>query len=127
MVAFGTALLQADAERMGEALVHLGFETRSGEEAALSEIAAVFLEAAQAIRGDRRVERETIERLRAEIPENVRANPIVRVPHDLVLVGRALALLSGVNAALGARIDLFRTIAPYALGVSPPQRENPDA
>jgi len=112
-------LLQADSERMGRALVFMGFEARSGDDAALAEIAAVFLEAAQAVREEQRVQRETIERLRSEIPEHVRANPIVRIPHHLVLVGRALALLSGVNAALGARIDLFRTIAPYALGVAP--------
>ena len=118
VVAFGTALLQADAARMGEALVSLGFETRSGNDADLDEISAVFLEAAQAVRQERRVQRETIERLRNDIPEHVRANPIVRIPHHLVLVGRALALLSGVNAALGVRIDLFRTIAPYALGVA---------
>ena len=117
VVDFATALLQGDAGRMGKALSELGFETRDGRDAALDEIADVMLRAGQAIREDARVQRETIDRLRREIPEHVRANPIVRVPHHLVLAGRTLALLSGVNAALGARVDLLRTIAPYALGM----------
>jgi predicted unusual protein kinase regulating ubiquinone biosynthesis (AarF/ABC1/UbiB family) len=117
VVDFATALLQGDSDRMGKALSELGFETRDGEDSGLEELAAVLLGAAQAIRGDARVQRETIERLRAEIPAHVRENPIVRVPHHLVLVGRALALLSGVNSSLGAQVDFFRTIAPYALGL----------
>ena len=114
---FATSLLQGDAGRMGRALSELGFETRDGRDAALDEIAEVMLRAGQAIREDARVQRETIERLRKEVPEHVRANPIVRVPHHLILAGRTLALLSGVNAALGARVDFLRTIAPYALGM----------
>ncbi len=117
VVDFATALLQGDSERMGKALSELGFETRDGQDSGLQDLAAVLLGAGQAIRADARVQRETIERLRAEIPSHVRENPIVRVPHHLVLVARALALLSGVNAALGANVDFFRTIAPYALGL----------
>lgn len=117
VVDFASALLEGNTARMGGALVALGFETRDGRAAALDEIARVMLAAGEAIRKDGRVQRETLERLREEIPAHVRANPIVRVPHHLVLVGRALALLSGVNAALGARVDFLRTIAPYALGV----------
>ena len=117
VVDFAAALLQGDAERMGRALADLGFETRDGRDTALDEIAQVMLRAGQTIREDGRVRPETIERLRAEIPAEVRANPIVRVPHHLVLAGRALALLSGVSAALGAKVDFMRTIAPYALGM----------
>ena len=116
-VAFAAALLQGDAKAMGHALVELGFETRDGREEAVHEIAELMLHAGQEIRKNGRIDPEIVERLREEIPEHVRKNPIVRIPHHLVLVGRAIALLSGVNAALGARIDFLRTITPYVMGV----------
>ena len=49
------------------------------------------------------------------LPEHIRANPIVHVPTHLVLLGRVLALLSGVNRSLGARLDLPSLILPYAM------------
>ena len=48
------------------------------------------------------------------LPDHIRQNPIVRVPTHLVLLGRVLALLSGVNRTLGARLDLPSLILPYA-------------
>jgi predicted unusual protein kinase regulating ubiquinone biosynthesis (AarF/ABC1/UbiB family) len=57
------------------------------------------------------------ERFGREIPERIRENPIVRVPTHLVLLGRVLGLLSGVNRSLDARIDLARTIFPYVMGL----------
>ena len=57
---------------------------------------------------------ETVARLREEIPARVRANPLVRIPHHLVLVGRTLGLLSGLSKELGARVDLLKVAAPWA-------------
>ena len=44
----------------------------------------------------------------------MRENPLVRIPHHLVLVGRTLGLLSGVSRELGARVDLLRIAAAAA-------------
>jgi hypothetical protein len=38
------------------------------------------------------------------------------VPTHLVLLGRVLGLLSGVNRSLESELDLARTILPYAAG-----------
>ena len=38
------------------------------------------------------------------------------VPGHLVLIARVLALLSGVSHSLGSKVDLMRTLMPYALG-----------
>jgi len=54
--------------------------------------------------------------LNDEIPEMIRANPIVRVPSHILLIGRVLGLLSGLGRTLDSRVDLLRTILPYALG-----------
>jgi predicted unusual protein kinase regulating ubiquinone biosynthesis (AarF/ABC1/UbiB family) len=116
-IEFASALLKGDADAMGEALFDLGFETRDQKAESLREIAALVLELSQRYReGVARKERDFVERFGREIPERVRANPIVRIPTHLVLLGRVLALLSGVNRSLETRLDLAPIILPYVMG-----------
>jgi predicted unusual protein kinase regulating ubiquinone biosynthesis (AarF/ABC1/UbiB family) len=118
---FVAALIQGKTELMAHALAELGFETRDGREASLLDIADVVLRVGKELRAQRTVRPETVEQLRREIPERVRRNPIVRIPHHLVLLGRVIGLLSGVSSSLGAKIDVVQTIAPYALRTPPPR------
>jgi len=117
-VEFAAALLRGEPAAMAEALVALGFETRDGRPESLVEIAGFVLEAAQRFRHGVRLEPAS-GRVFREIPDLIRENPIVRVPSHLVLLGRVLGLLSGVNRSLDARVDLARTIFPYVMGVTP--------
>jgi len=116
---FAAGLIRGDTALMARSLVELGFETRDGEPQALNEVAAVILHAAQEVRAQAGLDPKLLQRLRKEIPERVRRNPIVRIPHHLVLVGRVVGLLSGVQSSLGTRVDLLRAVAPYALGTPP--------
>jgi predicted unusual protein kinase regulating ubiquinone biosynthesis (AarF/ABC1/UbiB family) len=118
---FVAALIQGRTGLMAHALAELGFETRDGREDSLRDVADVILRVGHEIRQHSTVRPETMAQLRKEIPERVRANPIVRIPHHLVLLGRVLGLLSGVSSSLGARIDFLRTVAPYALGTAAPR------
>ena len=114
---FAAALLRGDADTMAEALLALGFETRDGRPEGLLEIARFVLEIGQRFRHGVRLDGEFGERFGREIPDRIRENPIVRIPTHLVLLGRVIGLLSGVNRSLEARIDLARTIFPYVVGV----------
>ncbi len=115
---FAAALLTGQSERLGAALQKLGFRTRQGREDSLQAIAELLHWAGQRIRERGRLDPETLARLREELPERIRRDPIVRIPHHLVLVGRALGLLSGQVTALGAQVDLFPVIAPHLARVS---------
>ena len=116
VVEFTAALLQGKARGMAQALVDLGFETRRGGPEALAPIAAFVLEAAIQLRQRGFLDRDFASELGRELSEKVRANPIVRMPSHLVLVGRVLGLLSGVNRTLESRVDLLTTILPYVMG-----------
>jgi len=116
-VDFAAALLRGEPEAMAEALLALGFETRDGRPEALREIADFVLEIARRFRSGVRREADFGERLGRGIPDRIRENPIVRVPTHLVLLGRVLGLLSGVNRSLDARIDLARAIFPHVMGL----------
>jgi predicted unusual protein kinase regulating ubiquinone biosynthesis (AarF/ABC1/UbiB family) len=115
VVAFALALLREDPEAIAAAFLGLGFETRDGESASLAEIARLVLAGVRELREQPHHDREVLERLRREVPERIRANPLVRIPSHVVLLGRVLGLLSGTGRSLGARVDLVRTLLPYVL------------
>jgi predicted unusual protein kinase regulating ubiquinone biosynthesis (AarF/ABC1/UbiB family) len=113
------ALLLGQRERLGAALARLGFETRSGGERPLQALAEPLANAAAELRGRGRLAPATLARLRDELPERIRRDPIVRVPHHLVLVGRALGLLSGQLSQLGVDLELLPLLAPLATRKQP--------
>ena len=116
IVALALAMIVDDADKLGQALVDLGFETKNGDPSALVEVARFFLDIAKRFRERPYADPRLLEGLNDEIPEMIRANPIVRVPSHVVLIGRVLGLLSGLGRSLGSRVDLLRTLLPYALG-----------
>jgi predicted unusual protein kinase regulating ubiquinone biosynthesis (AarF/ABC1/UbiB family) len=122
VLAFAGALIRGDASAMARALVDLGFETRDGSVASLAELAAFILHAAQQVRSQAHLDPRLAERLREEIPDRIRENPVVRIPSHLVLIARVLGLLSGLTRTLGTRIDLVRAVLPYVLP-RPPEPE----
>ncbi len=109
------ALLLGQRERLGAALVRIGFSTRAGREDSLQAIAELFQNVALELRAKGRLDPAVIARLRKELPERIRRDPIVRIPPHLVLVGRTLGLLSGQLATLGADVDVLQLVAPLAL------------
>jgi ubiquinone biosynthesis protein len=115
VVALAAAVVGGDAPGMARALMELGFETRTGGADALLEIAEAVLEVATALRHQSYLDPDATRRAGERIPRLVRENPIVRIPSHLVLVGRVVGLLSGLGRTLDARVDMLRTIWPYAM------------
>jgi predicted unusual protein kinase regulating ubiquinone biosynthesis (AarF/ABC1/UbiB family) len=118
-VQFAAALLQGKADAMGDALVELGFETRGDSREALHAVAAILLDVAKRLRDQTYLDPAVVRDAGAELPRIIRENPIVRIPGHLVLLGRVFGLLSGLGHTLGVKLDMLRTILPYATGVSP--------
>jgi len=54
-----------------------------------------------------------VERFGAEMPRVMRANPLVQVPGDVLLIGRVLGLLSGIGKQLGSEVDIGAALFPY--------------
>ncbi|MGI9433027.1 MAG: ABC1 kinase family protein [Myxococcota bacterium] len=126
VLGFVSSLMQGDVDAMGVALADLGFEVRDGRPEALRDVAQLILRIGQEARDQGSLDPESLARVREEIPKRVRENPIVRIPHHLVLLGRTLGLLSGVSRSLGARVDLFRVAVPYAFAPPPAAASAPN-
>jgi predicted unusual protein kinase regulating ubiquinone biosynthesis (AarF/ABC1/UbiB family) len=127
VLTFAGALIRGDATAMAGALVELGFETRDGTVASLAELASFILHAAQQVRAQAHLDPQLAERLRDEIPDRIRENPVVRVPSHLVLIARVIGLLSGLTRTLGTKIDLVRAILPYVLPAAAPAANDQSA
>ncbi len=119
VMGFAMGILAGDPVALGRALEDLGFETRSADPASLAALAELVLGATRELQGGAALDGEGLARLREQILDAVRRDPIVRIPHHLVLVGRVLGLLSGVTRSLEARIDLLAALLPHALGQRP--------
>ena len=121
-VAFASALLTGKPDGMARALEDMGFETRDGGRPALERIAALLLDAAAAVRHQSYADRESLRGYGREISRLVRENPIVRMPSHIVLLGRTVALLSGIGKALDVHIDMLKIILPYVMGTAPSRK-----
>lgn len=122
VVAVAVAMLRDDADGLADALLRMGFETRSGGRDALAVAARFFLDFAKRFREQPHANPRMFEDLNDELPDMLRQNPLVRIPGHVVLLGRVLGLLSGLSRTLESRVDLLRTLMPYALGQPPAPR-----
>jgi aarF domain-containing kinase len=116
---FAVALLGRDAEAMADALAELGFETRDGTRSSLVDFAEMALALLRDLAEARSGGPQRLERIGEELAEQARRNPVVRIPSHVVLLGRALGLLSGVVRSLETRLDPLAVVLPYVAGLAP--------
>jgi aarF domain-containing kinase len=115
-LAFVLALLRRDPEEMAQVLETLGFAARDGSRSALVALSQVALAIATELATTGSLSPERLEAIGEELMAKVRANPLVRIPSHMVLLGRTLGLLSGLAQQLGAGVDPMRIVFPYVVG-----------
>jgi predicted unusual protein kinase regulating ubiquinone biosynthesis (AarF/ABC1/UbiB family) len=106
------AILSSNRDGIVQCFNELGFRTRDGSPDTLLMLADVFL--GNSVKRNRAyADRELIEEFSDELPRTLRANPIVEVPADVLLVNRVMGLLSGLGKTLDSQVNLFGTLMPY--------------
>ena len=112
------AILSGDKKATAAAFRALGFRTREDDDESLAWLGEAFL--GWAVRNGRSyADPQMVQQLGEEMPKIMRANPLVQVPPDVLLVGRVLGLLSGIGKQLGSEVDVGKTLMPYLLGTAP--------
>ena len=113
MVRLTFAILTSDREAIVAAFHDLGFRTRDNSPETLLMLADLFL--GNSVKRNRAyADRELVDEFAEELPRTLRANPIVEVPGDVLLVNRVMGLLSGIGKTLDSQVNLFSTLMPYA-------------
>ncbi|HYV58239.1 MAG TPA: ABC1 kinase family protein [Candidatus Nitrosopolaris sp.] len=106
------AIVRGDRAGVAAAFRALGFRTREDSDESLEWLGDAFL--GWAVRNGRAyADPEMLARFGAEMPRVMRADPLVQIPGDVLLVGRVLGLLSGIGKQLGSEVDLAATLLPY--------------
>jgi aarF domain-containing kinase len=107
------SILTANRDGIVAAFHELGFRTRNGNPDTLLAFADLFL--GNTVKAKKAyADKDLVEQFSEEMPRAIRANPVVEVPADVLLVGRMMGLLSGLGKSLDSQVDLFTTIMPYA-------------
>ena len=113
MVRLTFAILTANREATVSAFHDLGFRTRDDSPETLLMLADLFL--GNSVKRNRAyADRDLVGEFAEELPRTLRANPIVEVPADVLLVNRVMGLLSGIGKTLDSQVNLFSTLMPYA-------------
>ncbi len=102
------ALMTTNEGAMVRAFTELGFETRNGDPSTLLLIAKAMNRRSKGgqFRG------EFTDEMTQDLFNTIRENPVVKVPSDFVLVGRAFSLLSGIAHTLGGQANVLNAMAP---------------
>ena len=107
------SILTANRDGIIAAFNELGFRTRNGNPDTLLAFADLFL--GSTVKSNKAyADKDLIEQFNEELPRAIKANPVVEVPADVLLVGRMMGLLSGLGKSLDSQVNLFTTIMPYA-------------
>jgi predicted unusual protein kinase regulating ubiquinone biosynthesis (AarF/ABC1/UbiB family) len=113
MVRLTFAILTSNRDAIVAAFRELGFRTRDESPETLLTLASVFL--GNSIKRNRAyADAALIKEFSEELPRALRANPIVEVPADVLLVNRVLGLMSGLGKTLDSQVNLMATLMPYA-------------
>lgn len=107
------AILGGDRAGVAAAFRALGFKTRDpSDDESLWWLGEAFL--GFAIRNKRSyADPEMVKLFNTEMPRVMKANPVVELPGDVLLIGRVLGLLSGVSKQLGSEVDVASLLMPY--------------
>ncbi len=90
----------------------LGFRTKTDSDESLALLGEAFLGFALK-NGIAYANPAMVDKFNDELPKAMRANPLVEVPGDILLVGRVMGLLSGIGKQLGSEVDPATLLLPY--------------
>jgi predicted unusual protein kinase regulating ubiquinone biosynthesis (AarF/ABC1/UbiB family) len=105
------SMMTLNESAMVRAFQELGFQTKTGDTHTFLLIARRMLSRSET----GAFEGEFTEEMTDELFEAIRADPVVQVPSDFVLVGRVFSFLSGIAHTLGHRANVLA-----AMGAGPP-------
>ncbi|MCC7365271.1 MAG: ABC1 kinase family protein [Dehalococcoidia bacterium] len=107
------AIMAQDDRGMAEAFRALGFETkRTGDEAYVALGRAFFESSGPESRAY--VDADVMPEVNERLSRVLQANPVTRIPPDILMIFRVLGLMSGLQKRLESTVNMFETIGPYA-------------
>jgi predicted unusual protein kinase regulating ubiquinone biosynthesis (AarF/ABC1/UbiB family) len=107
------AMLTGNWPEMVQGFMDLGVRVKNPNDAGtLLELGKAFMDTSKP--GHAYADPDLVEEVNKRLNKAIRANPIVEIPREFLLIGRMTGLLSGLGKHLDSRVDVPATILPYA-------------
>ena len=118
VVRLTAAIMGGQPRDVAAAFRGLGFRTKHDSDESLAMLGEAFLGFALK-NGMAYANAALLQKFNDELPRAMRANPLVEIPGDILLVGRVMGLLSGIGKQLGSEVDPAALLLPYLAAASP--------
>jgi predicted unusual protein kinase regulating ubiquinone biosynthesis (AarF/ABC1/UbiB family) len=106
------AMITGNSLEMVSAFRKLGFRTkRANDPAPYIMLGRAFMESSRP--GQGYADRDLVAEANQRLAQAIRANPLVEIPREFLLILRVTGLLSGLGKRLESRVDLISTLLPY--------------
>jgi predicted unusual protein kinase regulating ubiquinone biosynthesis (AarF/ABC1/UbiB family) len=112
------SIMGGDTREVASAFRALGFRTKNDSDESLAMLGEAFLGFALK-NGMAYANQAMMDKFNEELPKAMRANPLVEVPGDILLVGRVMGLLSGIGKQLGSEVDPTALLLPFLATAKP--------
>ena len=118
VVRLTAAIMGGQTREVAAAFRALGFRTKNESDESLALLGEAFLGFALK-NGMAYADAAMLDKFNDELPKAMRANPLVEIPGDILLVGRVMGLLSGIGKQLGSEVDPAALLLPYLASAQP--------
>jgi predicted unusual protein kinase regulating ubiquinone biosynthesis (AarF/ABC1/UbiB family) len=112
------SIMGGDMHEVASAFRALGFRTKNESDESLAMLGEAFLGFALK-NGMAYANAALLDKFNEELPKAMRANPLVEVPGDILLIGRVMGLLSGIGKQLGSEVDPAALLLPFLATANP--------
>lgn len=112
LIVLTSAIVSEQPEAITGTMEEMGFRTRERDHETYSALGEAFL--GDILRsGKSYADQEMVADINARLGRVLRANPLVGVPGDVILIARVMGLLSGLGKTLDSKTDLLEALMPY--------------
>ncbi|MBG93547.1 MAG: hypothetical protein CL792_06160 [Chloroflexi bacterium] len=112
LIVLTSAIMSEQAEAITGTMEEMGFRTRDRTQETYTALGEAFL--GDVLRsGKPYADQEMIAEINQQLGRVLRANPLIDVPGDVILIARVMGLLSGLARILDSETDLLEALIPY--------------
>jgi predicted unusual protein kinase regulating ubiquinone biosynthesis (AarF/ABC1/UbiB family) len=112
LIVLTSAIVSEQPEAITGTMEEMGFRTRERDEETYAALGEAFL--GDVLRsGKSYADQEMVAEINERLGSVLRANPLVDVPGDVILIARVMGLLSGLGKMLESETDLLEALLPY--------------
>lgn len=112
MIVLTSAIVAQQPEAISTTMSDMGFRTREENVETYTALGEAFL--GEVVRsGKAYADQAMVAEVNRRLGRVLRANPLVDVPGDVILIARVMGLLSGLGRTLESKTDLIEALLPY--------------